>query len=774
LPYTVAVRTLCEFAAREGDLDLRFTPAPSAQEGIAGHQLVAARRGAGYQAELALSGTHGLLTVRGRADGYDAARNRLEEIKTHRGDAAAIPENHRALHRAQLRVYGHLLCSTRALDGVELALVYVELGTQAETVLCTHERADALRLHFEALCGRFLDWAARELAHREARDRALAGLAFPHPAFREGQRELAEAVYRANRRSRRLLVQAPTGIGKTVGTLFPLLKALPGEALDKAFYLSAKGSGRALALDALARLVGGGSHAARAPVRVLELVARDTACVHPDKACHGESCPLARGFYDRLPRAREAAIAAGFLDQAAVRTAALAHAVCPYYLSQDLVRWCDVVVGDYNYYFDASALLHGLALANDWRASLLVDEAHNLVERARTMYSADLDQRTLAALRATAPAALRPALDRLHRAWNGVHRGQAQPFAVLPEPPARWLAALQQACTAITDHLAQAGAASDAALLAFYFDALHLCRLAERFGPHSQFDVTLDSPVAGAGRRARRSTLCLRNLLPAPFLAPRFAAAHAVALFSATLSPWTYHRDTLGLPADTVALDVASPFRAEQLAVSLVAGISTRYRDREASVAPIVELVVAQYRRRPGNYLVFASSFEYLGQIERRLAQRAPEIPSWTQSRGMAEAERAAFLERFVPGGCGLGFAVLGGLFGEGIDLPGERLVGAFIATLGLPPVNPVNEALRERLQQAFGSGYAYAYLYPGVQRVVQAAGRVIRTPQDRGVLYLIDDRFGRAEVRELLPAWWRPRIVAPLRLDEGVAPALA
>ncbi|MBL8301942.1 MAG: ATP-dependent DNA helicase, partial [Ideonella sp.] len=296
--YTVAVRALCEFTAKAGDLDLRFTPAATALEGIAGHVTVASRRGPGYEAEVPLSGDHQGLRVRGRADGYDPGRQRLEEVKTYRGDLAAMPANRRALHQAQVRVYGALLCRERGLASLELALVYFDVATQTETVVCERLTAVELETHFAALCGRFLAWARQEAAHRQRRDAALAALPFAHDDFRPGQRELSEAVYRATVGGRCLMAQAPTGIGKTIGTLFPVLRAWPGQRLDKLFFLTAKTPGRGLALEALRTLARG--HGAALPLRVLEMVARDKACEHPDKACHGESCPLARGFFDRL------------------------------------------------------------------------------------------------------------------------------------------------------------------------------------------------------------------------------------------------------------------------------------------------------------------------------------------------------------------------------------------------------------------------------------------------------------------------------------------
>ncbi|MBA3479352.1 MAG: ATP-dependent DNA helicase [Lautropia sp.] len=784
--YVIAVRSLCEFTARRGDLDLRFTPAPTSQEGIAGHQLVASRRPPHYQTELSLSGSHGRLLVRGRADGFDPLRQQLEEIKTHRGDLGAMPANHRELHWAQAKVYAWLLCRQLCLAELNVALVYFDIVSRDETVLVQRLGAAELEAFFEDQCSRFLQWARQEMAHRERRDVGLQALAFAHPQFRPGQRTLAEAVYRAALKGRCLMAQAPTGIGKTIGTLFPMLKACPTGRLDKVFYLAAKASGRKLALDALGSIsamaprqpvsAGGGEPAlpdrsaqpAGLALRILELVARDKACVHPDKACHGESCPLARGFHDRLPAARSEAVAAGgrggqagqagqatgaaLLDQATVRAVGLAHQVCPYYLTQDLTRWCDVVVGDYNYYFDLNAILYGLALANQWRVGVLVDEAHNLVARARGMYSASLDQRELQALRRSGPESLRPVLTALGSAWNAVNRDQQDDYQACAELPRKLLVALQKCSSAIADHLADHADQAADELLRLHFDVLHFLKLAESFGKHSLFDV---SRFAGIGRGRGGSVLCLRNVVPAGFLAPRLAAAATTTMFSATLGPRRFQEDMLGLPQTTAWLDVESPFSAAQLAVHVISRISTRYREREASITPIVQLLARQYRCDPGNYLAFFSSFEYMQRVAHAFAREHPQIALRQQFRGMTEAEQADYLARFEPARREIAFAVLGGSFAEAIDLPGDRLRGAFVATLGLPQVNPVNEQMRRRMQDCFGAGFDYAYLYPGLQKVVQAAGRVIRTPEDRGVLYLIDDRFSRPEVRRLLPAWW-------------------
>jgi len=736
----VAVRVLCAFTAQAGDLDLRFTPSPTAQDGVAGHEAVTARRTAPYQREVPLRARFGDLLVQGRADGFDPNGPRLEEIKTHRGDVALVRENHRALHWAQARVYAWMLCEQLGLERIEVALVYFNIDTRTETVLAEWHTADDLRLHFNGLCSRYLGWARSEQSHRQARDALLQTLAFPFDGFRAGQHDLAGATWRTHHHGRHLLVQAPTGIGKTMATLFGALKAMPGPGTDKLLYLTAKTPGRRLALDALARLQPTPS---QGRLRVLERVAREKACEHPDKACHGDACPLASGFYDRLPQARIEAAHTAWLDQAGLREVALKHNVCPYYLGQDMLRWSDVVVGDFNHFFDLSAHAWALSVGEPWRVGLLVDEAHNLIERARLMYSAELDPLTLAALRKAPPKGLKASLDRLHRFWGTLGRGQAAGQVLLNELPEGLVGALQQHAADLSEHLALDALAPDVRVQAWLFEVLHFVRVAEVFGDHSLVEIT-------------RPRLAIRNLVPAPHLQPRWQAAHSATLFSATLSPMEHAFQLLGLPTDVARLEVPSPFDPAQLQVRITPHISTRYQDRAESLDAVVAVMAAQFHAMPGNYLAFFSSFDYLQQVLARFAAVHPDIAAWSQSRGMAELDRRAFLARFTDDSQGIGFAVLGGAFGEGIDLPGQRLIGAFIATLGLPQVNPLNEQLRARLQLKHGRGYDHAYLFPGLQKVVQAAGRVIRGPDDRGVVVLMDDRFGRPEVRGLLPPWWR------------------
>jgi Rad3-related DNA helicase len=493
-------------------------------------------------------------------------------------------------------------------------------------------------------------------------------------------------------------------------------------------------------------------------LRVLTLVAKDQACEHPDKACHGDACPLARGFYDKLPAARQAAVRAAWLDAPALRRLALAHEVCPYYLGQELSRWADVLVGDVNHYLDARALIWGLQQAEEWKLSVLIDEAHNVVERARQMYSADLTPHRVNSQLTLAPAALRSPLGALLSATQALLGQASTDYHVLADLPKDWHQALQVAAAALAEHF-HAQPLAVGPLLDFHFDLQYLVYLCDMLGEHSLFELHTQADTdTGSGLDDDAAAVVLRNVVPAVFLRQRFKQAHSVTLFSATLAPPSYAIDLLGLPDNTAWLDVPPAFAAEHLVVRVADEVSTRYGDRAASLDALVRVMTQQFDIHPGNYLAFFSSFEYLEKAADRLADLRPDVLQWRQDRRMLPDARQSFLARFTEGGQGVGFAVLGGVFGEGVDLPGTLLVGAFIATLGLPPVSPAQAQIQARLTALFGEGKAYADLVPAMQKVVQAAGRILRTPEDRGWLWLMDDRYRRSDVRALLPPWWQIR----------------
>lgn len=747
----VSVKTLAEFAAKSGSLDRRFTPSPTAQEGIAGHQEVVLRRPPHYQKEMSLTIQYEGLLIRGRVDGYDSEAHCLEEIKTFYGDFEKLPDNHRQLHWAQARLYGWMYCRQHQRNGITLALIYFDLHNQREYRVEEHFTLPELVAYGEDLAEVYWQWQQQINARQQQLSQWIDELAFPYGSFRSAQRQMAESVYKAAATGRVLLAEAPTGTGKTLASIFPAIKAFNKTPVDKIFYLTAKTTGKQLALENLQLIASDGIDT---PLRVLELTAQEKICLEPDKRCTGDSCPFARNFYDKLQQARQAAYTTPLLTRQTLTQLAHTHEICPYYLGMEMSRWVDILVADFNYYFDTSALLQGLTRELNWHPYLLVDECHNLVERARQMYSAELDRSVLLAAKRLAPKPIKTSLERVNRLWLATIKTldfSETALTLLNASPEK----LNLALTGFTndyidflqrhpDHPVQHTAVQD-----FFFAALNYLEKLELVDEDYCIDMQRPQP--------KQEVLTLRNLIPARPLAARLAQAHSACFFSATLRPAYFYQQMLGLPDDTVYLQVPSPFASQQLQVKVARHISTRYRDRSTAIGPLCDIIEQQVTAATGNYLAFFSSYEFLQQIERELQQRlsSANVTVITQSRRMSEQDREAFIERFTHEQNLLGLAVLGGAFSEGVDLPGDALKGAFIATLGLPQINPVTEHLRQRLQQVFQQGYHFAYLYPGIQKVVQAAGRVIRTQEDTGYLWLLDDRFAQHEVRQLLPEWW-------------------
>ena len=761
----VSVRTLCEFAAREGGLEHRYTPSPTADEGIKGHKKLQARRPESYQAEYSLEGECAGIQLRGKADGYfREAPPILEEIKTHRGDLSRVGDGQRKLHLAQLKVYGALLCLRDNLLCVKLRLVYYDITKDLETPIEDQWDAEALIAFLGSLCQGYRAWHTQESLHRKRRDDALMHLTFPFPEFRPHQRSMSEMVYKGISSCRTLLLEAPTGIGKTLGVAYPALMAMPRNKIDRLFILTARTTGRQLILDSLAKLKPTSDSDERIPLRVLELTAKEKVCEYPDRACHGESCPLAQGFFDRLPDARQTAVDVYWLDQQQIKHIASAHHICPYFLSQEMARWSDIVIGDVNHYFDQQAILYGLTRQNNWKVVPLIDEAHNLIDRTRGMYSTQLNQHTLRVTAKSAPDSLKKPIRAVQRAWTELIKryldGQAsskhdEQVLDLNTVPHELNASLQRLVSELTEYMTDHPVIPE--LQSLLFDSLRFMKLAEQFGDHSLCTLFIKAKSTKGKRPRYNARLSIRNLIPADFLSERFAEAHTSVLFSATLNPPEYYQDLLGLPDNTLWRTTPSPFSSTQLELRIV-NLSTRFKDREASIAPMIERIARQFRSTPGNYLVYLSSFAYLDQLSSAFKASNPDIPTVIQHSGMQEADRLAFIQEFHNRRGIVGFAVLGGAFSEGIDLPGDALVGVFIATLGLPPHDHYHQKLAIRLQNRFQQGYRYTYLYPGIRKVIQAAGRLIRTPDDQGVIELIDDRFDSQEVIALLPEWWSDR----------------
>ena len=754
---SVTVRDLVAFCHRAGDIDHRFTPSPTGVQGVAGHQRVYRRRGDSYRSEYPVdySQTEGGLRLRlsGRADGYDPAAALVEEIKTCRIRPALIPATVSRMHLAQARLYAALIAIEQDLDQLEVRLTWFNIDSGEETPLSQSYTRRELEQFLAGSLDQFSGWLARLAGLRRQRDQSLQELAFPHGEFRRGQREIAELVYKCIDQGGELLLEAPTGIGKTAAVLYPAVKALATGKHDRIAYITAKTVGRRTAeetLDACRRegLV----------LPALTLTAKERVCFSPGKACHGDDCRYARGYYDRLPQALAAAIETPSLRQADIEELARRFDICPYQLALDLLPWVDLVIADLHYVYSLTSTLGSQMQLDGRRWSVLLDEAHNLPERARRMYRASLAKADLMALRRQSPTGLGAALDRINRGLLALQRQhwQEPDYDSRQDFPANLQQALADFVAATGELLAQEPALlqRQPLLLDFYFEVVHFLRLADHWGDDFRFELSRNE-----GRQSLRVTLnCLD---PARLLRQRQESLHSMTAFSATLSPPDWTRNALGLGETAVFRREVSPFHEGQLEVFLATGVDTRYSRREQSLPQLAATVMTWLAREQGNCIVYFPSYRYLQDCLQRLRelgldQLRPTL--WVQQREQADAGRDQLLRLLEERRDVAALCILGGVFGEGIDLPGERLTSVVIVGVGLPQFNRDTEQLRAWFQQRHGAGFEYAYLYPGMQKVDQALGRVIRGSEDRGRALLIDSRYGERQYRKLLPPWWSYR----------------
>ncbi len=750
---SISVRELVEFVCRTGDLGggRDFAGPARALEGTRGHQRIQKSRSTGYAKEVALKTSleheQFTLEIKGRIDGVFQSDTDiwLEEIKTTRGawDGKADP-----LHWAQGKVYGHIFGQQQKLPQIEVRLTYLNLDTQQTTEFAQRFDAAVLAEFFADVTDEYLRWAAAHHAWCHERDESIAALKFPFPKYRGGQRKFAVEVYRTLSRAGKLFAEAPTGIGKTVSVLFPAMKALGEERFIKIFYLTAKTSGRAVADNALEDLRRAGLRC-----RSVTLTAKDKICFNDGRPCDMRQCPFAIGYYDRNKAAIRDALTVERLDRPAIEQMARKHNVCPFELSLDCANWVDVVIGDYNHAFDPAANLRRFFGEDSGDYAFLIDEAHNLVDRAREMFSAELRKDLIAPIRRMISEELpecAKALGRVASVLNELRKSSpATPTAVSKELPETLLPSLQGFLSEAETWLAQnRPAIFREELLELYFRVHAFARTAELF------DERFVTILEGERSEIRFRLFCLD---PSHLLGEALKRGKAAIFFSATLSPLEYFRGLLGGIEADPTLQLPSPFPSENLCVLVEDRIQTTFKARSQTQLEVADAIAATVSARVGNYLVYFPSHHYLGDVLAAFSSRHPGIKTLTQSPKMTDAERDQFVASFKsePAETQVGFAVMGGVFGEGIDLVGDRLVGAVIVGVGLPQLCCERDLIRDHFQERLGQGFEYAYTFPGMNRVLQAVGRVIRSESDRGVVLLIDARFREKRYRDLFPPWW-------------------
>ncbi len=768
--FNASVRDLVAFVLRTGDLGGRGAGWSSlwrATEGTRGHQQIQRSRPNGYEKELSIS--HRIetaelaLEISGRIDGFWTAAGApwIEEIKTTFGPPQPGGD---MLHWAQGKFYAAMHAAQNQCQEVGLQLTYLQLDSQEVVELRRTFSRDELLSFFQKVTAEYILWLTELQRWRQARDASIAKLSFPFSSYRPGQRQFAVAVYRAISHHKKLFAEAPTGIGKTMAALFPTIKALGEGKVQKFFYLTAKGSGQTIAEKALRSL-----REAGLKLRALTLTAREKVCRQSEIGCDISTCPLALGYYDRVKPALRDLLGLEEINRPAVEAVAARHQVCPFALAQDATSWSDAVICDYNYAFDPGACLRDY-FSDASGDVFLVDEAHNLLDRARQMFSAELSESelrvTAAALMDCAPECAK-AIQTISRKFAKWRRALAPTWAanesavaLLPEEPHALVPALKKFLRRADVWLAQNHMPALRPIMAEgYFQAAAFLRVLQ------SFDHRYAAVLERDGKHARLHLFCVD---PSAQLRHAWQRASAALLFSGTLTPVEFFREALGGESRDDLLRIPSPFPASNLAVLLASGISTEFKERDQSINAVAEAVGAVVQAKTGHYLVFFPSFAYLERVAAHFQKLFPTVPLLAQRSRMDDAARAEFLDAFERSGSRVGFAVMGGIFGEGIEFRNEKLAGSIIVGVGLPQLCWQRDLIRAYFEQQAQAtldeasvrpaGFDCAYLFPGMNRVLQAAGRVIRSEKDRGIVLLVDRRFGETRYLRLFPPHWSVR----------------
>lgn len=755
----ISVRNIVEFTLRRGDIDSRQTSNHTAQEGARIHRKLQKAAGEAYQKEVSLKRTFTInedtLTIEGRADGIftsEEGQRVIDEIKTSEVYFEDLSPDQMEMFFFQGMVYAYIHAYQEELKEIAVQLTYFQTTEEKITRQLRLFTLAELQLFMDHLLAEYHKWLIFQDDWRRVRNTSLTKLVFPYETFRKGQRELAAAAYKTLKTSRRLFVEAPTGTGKTISTLFPALKAMGEASCDRIFYLTAKTITRQVAEDALQALAEKGSSA-----KSVTITAKDKICFMEERNCTPEYCPYAKGYYNRINEGLwDLLHHENQITREVIEAYGRKHQLCPFELSLDVSLFCDVIIGDYNYLFDPTVYLRRFFEEPKESYFFLIDEAHNLVSRSREMYSAALTRNNGVVFQEKLAKEFRGLHRRLNKIDNefemlyqrsvdedwhfrhqkGLPTSLVEKLYGLSEKMKEWLAA-------------NPGNPAEEAGLAYYFEVLAFLRIAEIYDDH--FETTIERTYTDL----RIKLFCIE---PAPFLETMLDKGTGALLFSASFTPLSYYQDVLGGSKEALRYKLPSPFSPENQGIFVADYIETTYRKRQSSLTQVVDAIYQMVASKKGNYLVFFPSYQYLDEVAALFQTEHPTITQLIQDTKMTEEEREAFLARFTknPSDSLVGFCVLGGIFSEGIDLKGSRLIGTAVVGVGLPQMNHEQELIKEYFDETRHKGFEYAYQLPGMNKVLQAAGRVIRDAADQGVVLLLDQRFISPRYRKLFPAHWQ------------------
>ncbi|GAX03380.1 ATP-dependent helicase [Secundilactobacillus pentosiphilus] len=763
----LGIRELVEFTLRSGDLNASMNSMNTALEGAQIHRMLQKSRGANYQKEYSLEHQVELAgkpyLVHGRADGVILNGNDtlIEEIKTSDAAFEDLTENTLTLYWGQAKMYAYILMTDEDLSQLTLQLTYYRRTTEKVTTKkISYTLAEATKF-FNAITAEYETWLKLQADLRRTRNASIKDLAFPFDHYRTGQRELAVAVYKALLLKKQLFIEAPTGTGKTISTVFPCIKAMGEDQIQRLFYLTAKQSTRRVVEQALGLMAQQGLK-----LRSITLTAKDTITFPEEADLSPEENPYMVGYYDRLkPGLKDILTNETAITRETVETYARKHQLDPFEFSLDVSLFCDVIICDYNYLFDPQVYLQRFfSVDHDDDNFFLVDEAHNLVSRSRDMYSTELSLAPLTDLIATTKNSDEgtPTLLRAFRAMRRAFFKVAGPLLESGEEESVFNSPaddFNKAVTKLSDHISdwlgdEQRPQTDytKAVLDYYFACLSYLKIADFY------DETYRTKINLGDDHDREITFKQLCLDPSAFLRDCLDKGRGAVLFSATLSPLAYYQRVLGGSDDSLCYQLPSPFPPKHQSILITDYISTTYRSRDANLAKIITSIKTLVNGKVGNYLVFLPSYSFLSTVSLAFQTAYPDLKTVTQAPNMSETDRADFLAAFKsdPNESLVGFAILGGLFSEGIDLTASRLIGVAIVSVGLPGISTENNLLRDYFDSQGEPGFEYAYQIPGLNHVFQAAGRLIRSTSDQGIVLLMDQRFASQRYTRYFPPHWQ------------------
>jgi len=753
----ISVRNLVEFILRSGDIDSGFCGLNRAAEGTRIHRNLQKSRKGNYKSEISVRqnidfGDDFTLVIEGRIDGVLETDGQfcIEEIKSVTDPVNSIEENQNPLHWAQLTCYAYIFSAKENLSSVDLRLIYCEVETEKIKEFTRHCTFTEMESFFNDLIEKYEPWARFSYNWILKRNDSLKSLVFPFQNYRAGQRELAVSVYKSIKNKGKLFAKAPTGIGKTISTLFPALKAMGEEHTSRIFYLTARTTNRTVAEEALSLLKKQNLH-----LKYISLTAKEKICFKEKSSCTPQYCQYACGHYTRINNAIWDVIQnIDELKRAVIEEFALKHQVCPFEFSLDLSLFCDCIIGDYNYVFDPQVYLKRFFSDNGGDYTFLIDEAHNLVDRSREMFSAQIQRSAFKQIRnifKTTHAGVYKQAGRVSNRINALGKMTGENELYTSKEIDTKLCLVLKAFIEECEQFLKINRGSENDdLLQLYFDVLAFIRTSELFDSHYLFLVQkLEGNIL----------VKLFCVDPSFMMSETLKRGRSAIFFSATLSPLPYYREILGGSPEDALISLPSPFDVNNRCFLVATDVSTKYQNREKSYSILAEYLGHVVNSKKGNYLAYFSSYKYMLNVYDLFKEQNPGIKTIIQTAMMSEPQRDQFLENFKaePQETLLGFCVLGGVFSEGIDLKSDRLIGTIIVGVGLPQICFERDIIRDYFQENKNCGYEYAYLYPGMNKVMQAAGRVIRSEKDRGVILLIDDRYSNFQYRNLFPAEWFP-----------------